>query len=252
MTLAEPLAGLRELLELMAAERGGVLGVPPALTADPAEEGWVPAAALTREPYDRLARLIDEVAVVSSAPRHVKAALLWKTYGYWHTVPMALGWALNRRVPIMPFDETCFRVSEAGVTVAATSIRTAVLPGDPLAGEPGTIVVDDLGAAIRQALLDGQRPLIKAIGGLTRVGERNLWGSTAEALAHPVIAFARVLPPTARAADLLAAVGKPVDGLLDFSGDGYRRRTCCLWITLPDIDEPCATCCVSAGSAENT
>ncbi|MFI0419311.1 hypothetical protein [Spongiactinospora sp. 9N601] len=251
VTLAEPLAGLRELLERYAAERGGLPGLLPGLTADPGEGGWIPVAELARPPYDLLAGLIDHISVVRDAPRHVRAALMWKTYAYWHTMPMALGWALNRRVPLMPFDETVYRASDTGITIAATSIRTAVLPGDPLAGAPGTVVVDDLGTAVREALLTAQLPLIRAISRLTKVGERNLWGSTAESLVHPVRAFADTLPPGAHPADLLAAVGDPVGGLIDFTADGYRRRTCCLWVTLPDT-EPCATCCVSASSAKNT
>ncbi|RBQ17340.1 hypothetical protein DP939_25750 [Spongiactinospora rosea] len=250
-TLADPLAGLRELLERLAAERGGFQGLLPGLTADPGEGGWTPVAELTRPPYDLLAGLIDQISVVREAPRHVRAALMWKTYAYWHSMPVALGWALNRRVPLMPFAETVYRASDTGITIAATSVTTAVLPGDPLAGAPGTVVVHDLGAAIRETLLTSQLPLIKAIGGLTKIGARNLWGSTAESLVYPLRTFADALPPGGGPADLLAAVGDPVGGLIDFTADGYRRRTCCLWVTLPDT-EPCATCCVSASSAKNT
>ena len=62
--------------------------------------------------------------------------------------------------------------------------------------------------------------------------------STAEAFAHPLTQFV--------AGDymaLLAEIGKPVDGLIEPADDGYFRRTCCLWIALPDV-EPCASCCV--------
>jgi hypothetical protein len=253
LSLAEPavdaLEGLHGLLERFAAQRGDALGVLPGLTTF-AGPGWIPSTELVREPYELLDRLIDDAADRRNVPRHVAAALLWKAYAYWHTVPMALGWALNRRVPIMRFEDTVVKVAGAGLTIGATSVRTAVLPGDPLAGAPGTIVVADPGAAIRAALLAGQSPVIKAIGRLTRVGERNLWGSTAEALAHPLTACAGFLPP-ADARELLAAVGRPVDGLLGFSGDGYRRRTCCLWITLPGT-KPCATCCVSSCGQNNT
>ena len=225
-------------LEGLAAERDGVLGVLPRLIADDSP-GWIPAADLLREPYEGLLALVDETAERWSAPRHVAAALLWKTYGYWHTLPMALGWALGRRVPLMRLEDTLLRPSAAGVTVAASRVTVAVLPGDPLAGADGTVVVPDLAAAIREALLESQHPFVRALSTVTKVGERTLWGSTAEAVAHPLLA----LGSYAEAARLLDEIGPPVAGLLTPDGAGYRRRTCCLWITLPDAD-PCSTCCV--------
>src|SRR5690606_13850518 len=209
---------------------------------------WTPAAELAREPYDTLDTWIDATARRWGAPRHVGAALLWKAYAYWHAMPMALGWALNRRVPIMPFDRTVARESPAGVTVAATSITVAVLPDDPYAGRPGTVTVPDLGAAVREALLAGQGPLIDALTRLTRVGTRPLWGSTAEALVQPLYGFADVLPgdPAVDAAALLDSIGGPVRDLVTFTPGGYRRRTCCLWLTLPDA-QACSTCCALRG-----
>ncbi|WP_405087841.1 hypothetical protein [Microbispora sp. NBC_01389] len=266
------LDALSRHLEGLAAERGGVLGVLPGLVADDSP-GWIPAADLLREPYEGLLALVDETAARWNAPRHVAAALLWKTYGYWHTMPMVLGWALHRRVPLMHLEDTLVRPSAAGVTVAASRLTVAVLPDDPAAGTTtqataatsatattttiggttaGTVittvaeqfdvvVVPDLAAAIRAAILDGQRPFVRALSAVARVGERTLWGSTAEAVAHPLL----TLGPYAEAARLLEEIGPPVAGLLAPDGDGYRRRTCCLWITLPDA-EPCSSCCIPA------
>ncbi len=225
-------------LRSLAAERGGVLGVLPELVADDSP-AWVRAAELVREPYAGLLGLVDETADRWGAPRHVAGSVLWKTYSYWHTLPMVLGWALGRRVPLMRLGDTVVRSSEAGVTIAARTVTVAVLPDDPLAGTPGTVVVADLAAAIREALIDGQRPLIAGLGALTKVGERNLWGSTAEAIVQPLLA----LGPYAEAARLLKEIGPPVDGLICPASGGYRRRTCCLWVTLPAA-EPCSTCCV--------
>ncbi|MEU7890202.1 (2Fe-2S)-binding protein [Microbispora bryophytorum] len=229
--LSDHLAGL-------AAERDGVLGVLPGLVADDSP-GWIPAAALVREPYEGLLALVDETAGRWSAPRHVAAALLWKTFGYWHTMPMALGWGLGRRVPLMRLEDTLVRSSAAGVTVAASRLTVAVLPGDPLAGTEGALVVPDLAAVIGEALMESQYPFVRALSTLTKVGERTLWGSTAEAFAHPLL----TLGSYAEAARLLDEIGPPVAGLLVPDGDGYRRRTCCLWVTLPDA-APCSTCCV--------
>ncbi|SDQ36145.1 (2Fe-2S)-binding protein [Thermostaphylospora chromogena] len=244
---ADPLDDLRALLERVREQREGVLGVEPGLISG-GEADWTPAAELAREPYDTLDTWIDATARRWGAPRHVGAALLWKAYAYWHAMPMALGWALNRRVPIMPFDRTVARESPAGVTVAATSITVAVLPDDPYAGRPGTVTVPDLGAAVREALLAGQGPLIDALTRLTRVGTRPLWGSTAEALVQPLYGFADVLPgdPAVDAAALLDSIGGPVRDLVTFTPGGYRRRTCCLWLTLPDA-QACSTCCALRG-----
>ncbi|WP_103938615.1 hypothetical protein [Thermomonospora echinospora] len=229
---------LSQHLARQAAELGGALGVLPELVADdPAQ--WSRAAELAHEPYEGLLALVNETADRWNAPPHVAAALLWKTYGYWHTLPMALGWALNRRVPLMGFADTLVRPSAEGLTIAAAKVTVAVLPDDPLAGAPGTVVVCDLAAAIRDALIDGQRPVIRALGALARIGERTLWGSTAEALARPILS----LRSYDEAAALLDRIGPPVAGLLTPDGDGYRRRTCCLWVALPDTD-PCVTCCV--------
>ena len=112
---------LTELLDRMAAERGGVLGVEPKLVIDP-DESWTPVTELVREPYTLLGQLVDATAARWNAPRHVGAALLWKTYSYWHTMPMALGWALDGRMPVMRLADTYFKVSEAGVTIAATRV----------------------------------------------------------------------------------------------------------------------------------
>ncbi|MFD0658588.1 hypothetical protein [Thermocatellispora tengchongensis] len=217
------------------------------------EQSWTPSRELAREPYELLGALIDATAERRDGgmPRHTAGALLWRTYAYWHTLPMALGWALNRRVPIMRFGDTVFRLSDAGVTVAAVAVTTAVLPGDPHAGEPGTAVVPDLGAVIREALLDGQGPLVSAIARLTGVDERALWGSTAEALAHPLATLAGVLPgePATTIPELLAAVGRPVAGLLAFTGATYRRVTCCLSRGGAEGDA-CASCRLSRGGAE--
>ena len=76
-------------------------------------------------------------------------------------MPMALGWRLGRRVPLMRLEDTLVRPSAAGVTVAASRVTVAVLPGDPLAGAEGTVVVPDLAAAIGEALLESQHPFIE-------------------------------------------------------------------------------------------
>jgi ferric iron reductase protein FhuF len=174
-----------------------------------------------REPYTLLDGLISETAARWNAPHHVGAALWWKTYGYWHSLPMAMAWAFGEKVPVMKLSDTYFKVSEAGVTLGATSVTW----------ESGV-------EAIRASLAESQQPLVKTISTIAKVGERTLWGSTAEAFAHPLTTVAK-----GDYMALLREIGKPVDGLVEPVDERYFRRTCCLWVTLPDADA-CGTCCV--------
>ncbi|NUR91990.1 MAG: (2Fe-2S)-binding protein [Nonomuraea sp.] len=210
---------LTDVLERLKEERGGVLGVEPGLVITP-DGSWTALAELVRPPYSLLEELVVETAARWKAPRHVGAALFWKTLGYWQTLPMVLGWAVDGRVPVMRFRDTWFKVSPAGVTIGATAVRW---------GDAGDI---------RGALAEAQEPLVKVIGARYQIGERTLWGSTAEAFAHPLTQLVR-----GDYLALLREVGPPVDGLVEPYGDGYFRRTCCLWIALPDV-EPCGSCCV--------
>ncbi len=211
---------LTEVLGRLAAERGGVFGVEPTLVIDP-DDSWTAASELVREPYTLLGEMVDATAARWNAPRHVGAALLWKTYAYWHTMPMALGWALDGRVPIMRLADTYFKQSEAGVTIAATEVTWT-----------------SRAAASRDALAESQGPLVRTLSTMAKVGERTLWGSTAEAFAHPLIGITPGDYMT-----LLKQIGKPVDGLVEPAGEAYFRRTCCLWVTLPDV-QACGSCCV--------
>lgn len=211
---------LTEALQRLADARGGVIGVEPGLVIEP-DESWTAAAELVREPYTLLEEQIAQTAGRWNAPRHVGAALFWKTYGYWHSLPLALGWALDGRIPIMRLSDTYFKVSEAGVTIAACRVSW------------GTGV-----EAIRESLADAQRPLVETISAMAKVGERTLWGSTAEAFAHPLTSIVQ-----GDYMALLREIGRPLDGLVEPADDGYFRRTCCLWVTLPDAD-PCGSCCV--------
>lgn len=213
---------LTEVLQRVAAARDGIIGVEPELVIQP-DESWTAATELVREPYTLLGELVDQTAGRWNAPRHVGAALLWKTYGYWHTFPMALGWALDGRIPMMKLRDTYFKVSAAGVTIAASQVSWG-----------------SGAAAIREVMAESQAPVVEALSRMVKVGPRTLWGSTAEAFAHPLT---QVVPGDYMA--LLREIGEPVDGLVEPTENGYIRKTCCLWITLPDV-EACATCCVLA------
>lgn len=267
---AGALRPLSDALAELARERGS-LGVHPGLVVDSAEAtGWLSAARLAAPGSPVLERLLSATAERYSAPSHVAAAFVWKSYGFWTAMPVALGWALNRRVPLPSLSDTIIRVLDEApnIVVGARATTTAVLAGDPYAGSPGTVTVPDedaLGALVRQVLLEEHHAaMIGALGRLSRVSARGLWGSVAESLTYG-IRFAATTPPGATHSEatnsealrpeavgpemrnLLARVGGPVEGLVDVrdtpDGVDVRRRTCCFAITVPGLGV-CASCCV--------
>jgi ferric iron reductase protein FhuF len=239
---------------LRAAEDGGVglTGLHPTLRAD-GHGDW-------QQVNEELVTAgVAATAARYSAPPHVAAALWWKAYSYWATLPVALGWALGRRVPLMSYDDTVVRPADGGasIVVALRSVRVAVMRDDPLAGAPETVVAADeaeLVSLVRASLLHSHlAPVIATLQQRTRVGTRTLWGSVAEAVTHPLVAYGVALTgrdQSAEAAGLLAALGPPVAGLADVLAEepGLRRRTCCLWAALDQ--PPCPTCCILPRMAE--
>lgn len=200
-------------------EAGGLDGVAPGMRL---AEGTT-VAELAEAPHTLLRELVAEHAERWNAPLHVAATLWWKGFAYWSTVPVALGWALNGTLPAL--------------TAANTVVRR--LPQEPhlLLGMREPAAATD----VRSLLLDLHTPLIDALAKATRAGRRNLWGSVAESLARPLTAYAPLLPGAPDAAALLAEAGAPIAGLME--PDTGRRRTCCLWVTLPGA-EACASCCL--------
>lgn len=233
-TALEPLFGRLRTV----ADSGVPLGVTSRLGTD--GDGWCTVAELAAEPYERLGGLVAETERRWEAPPHVAAALWWKSFSYWTALPVTMGWALNRRVPMLTADTTALRTPEAepGIEIGTSELRVAT--GD----------VGELGAAIAGTLIrDLHAPLIEALHALTRSGRRGLWGSVAEALAHPLVTFGHDMldDPGAAAETLLDSIGGPVAGLVELPA--LRRRTCCLWVTLPGADV-CPTCCVTERGPE--
>lgn len=220
---------------------------------------------------DRLEAVVATVMRRYGATRHVAAALLWKTYTYRVVAPVVLGWALNRRVPLATADDTVVRPGPADnrLSIALVDPAVAVLPGDDLAGTPGTRTVADHDALLREAgeavLTRHLLPVLATMIARCKIGQRPLWGSVAEAVAHPLLIAAPRTPggladtgpvalrtPAGRMAaarTLLDGLGHGLGELLDLTpaadGTPYRRRTCCLAFALPQYDY-CKTCCVPA------
>lgn len=230
-------------------------GLAPGLLVTGDESRWVQAT-----------RLVDGTLLpdfLRAASRrwggtpHACAALAWKSYSYWAALPVVLGWASARRVPLLhPSDVLIhFEDHHQLLTLGLRSSTTvAVLPSDPLAlaGDPGIRVVADEAAlldALRASLLDAHfTPLIEAIRGEVRIGTRTLLGSVASGIAHGVLRASDALPGFSAESirTLLGALG--LSDLVELvpgpAGEpAVQRRTCCLAFTLPR-PKICQGCCV--------
>jgi ferric iron reductase protein FhuF len=242
-----PLAPLARLLA-----RAGAVTPSLGLRAT-AGAGWMPANLLADPGAPLLERLVRRGAERWDTSPRVAALLTWKRYAHQVTLPVALGWACNRRVPLVEADRVRIRRDPSGLRVALDRVAVAVLPRDPCAGTPGTVVVEDeaaLLAAARAALVDGHlAPVAAALRRLAPVGERPLRGSVAAALAQPLVRLASVLPgdPLTDAFELVAGIGPDLPALIDLvQADGtrqprLRRRTCCLAWAAPGLDA-CESC----------
>ncbi|WP_329019536.1 ferric iron reductase [Micromonospora rifamycinica] len=229
-------------------------GLAPGLVVTD-EGGWSPATTLVDG--SRMPDFLRAAARRWGGTPHACAALAWKAYSYWTALPVVLGWASARRVPLLdPADVLIhFEDHRQLLTMGLRrSTAVAVLPGDPLAltCQPGVRVVADeaeLLRVLRASLLDAHlAPMIAALQAEVRVGARTLLGSVASGIAQGILRAADVLPGSSvhtvdtlldalDLADLVELVpgrtGEPT----------VQRRTCCLAFTLPS-PKICQGCCV--------
>ncbi|MFY1635118.1 hypothetical protein ACN27F_17900 [Solwaraspora sp. WMMB335] len=219
------------------------------------EAGWLPATALIDG--GALAGLLASAAGRWQAKRHAAAALAWKAYSYWVALPVALGWASARRVPLLRASDVLVRLDEAGPLVDIGLRRgttVAVLPSDPLAtaGLSEVLVAPDeatLLDLIRVSLLDQHfTPLLDTIHRQVRLSPRTLLGSLSSGIAYAVLQAADALPGSATETigELLAALG--IADLIELVPDAagalsVQRKTCCLAFTLPE-PKICTGCCI--------
>jgi hypothetical protein len=250
---AEPLAPVTATLRAMFGTSTGLPGLAPdLLVADPT--GWRPAADLAG---DSLATLLDASHLRWQAQPHAAAALAWKAYTYWLTLPAVLGWASARRVPLLTGTDVLIHFNDPRPLVTLglrRDITVAVLPSDPLAlsGFAQVKVVADEAALLeelRRSLLDEHlTPLLDAIHARVRLGKRTLLGSLSSGVAYAVLRSADVLPGSSAQsiATLLGTLG--IEDLIELvpgrAGKlDVQRKTCCLAFTLPK-PKVCVGCCI--------
>ncbi len=249
----QPLAPITETLRAMFGTSTQLPGLAPDLVV-PDTAGWIPTAELATS---RLDTLLDSARRRWNAQPHAAAALAWKAYTYWLALPAVLGWASARRVPLLTATDVLmhFRDPRPLVTLGMREdIPVAVLASDPIAlsGLPQVRVVADetaLLAMLRRSLLDEHlTPLLDAIHGKVRLGQRTLLGSLASGVAYAVLRSADVLPGSSARTIETLLTALDVEDLIELRPGpqgrlDVQRKTCCLAFTLPQ-PKICNGCCI--------
>jgi ferric iron reductase protein FhuF len=204
----------------------------------------------------RIDELMGTAAALWGGSAHANAALAWKTYCYWTLAPVVLGYVAARRVPVLDAANAVFRVAEDAPMFSVRQRRPKflALPHDPCAAHPDVEVVANesvLLDRLRATVFEGHLvPVLDAFLANARVGRRTLMGSVASGIAYAVASIAQVVPDpddvVAKTLLELFDVGDLVDISTDEEGRlVYRRRTCCLALTI-EGNRTCSTCCVQS------
>jgi hypothetical protein len=253
----DPLTPIRDILRHMANRRDipSMQGIAPDLTVTDLT-GWVSATELASG--DALDELLGAAQQRWRAAPHAAAALAWKCYSYWLSLPAVLGYATARRVPLLRPGGVVLQWSttQPFLRLGLTTVEVAVLPSDPIlvhGAHPGVRVVPHENALLdemRTSLMDEHlTPILGHIRSRLHLGRRTLWGSLASGVAHGLSRAADVIPgPTLeiaeevlsslRIADLVDLAPRPDD-----AGLTVQRKTCCLAFTLPE-PKICSGCCI--------
>jgi hypothetical protein len=246
------LAPLAPVLDALDTVRDGraEFGIADDLRAGP---DWIPAGALLDG--SALPRLLSVPITQWGAKPHAAAALAYKQYTYWLAMPVVLGWASARRVPLLSADNVAvqFLDDTPYFRLGMRRPAVAVLADDPVAGLPGTVVVDTADALLA-LLADTLRdrhvaPLIEATRRHVRIGAHTLWGQLAASVGYALAAAEPVLDGTAADAQALLSALRLTDlAELCDTGDSLRvrRSTCCLAFVVPSLgNRLCPDCCIT-------
>jgi ferric iron reductase protein FhuF len=229
------------------------------VAADASEQGdgWRSASRLVDG--SAIDSLLDAAEQRWDAEPHVAAALAWKSYAYWATLPAVLGFVAARVVPDMRPDNVEFQIHGRPPFVALRLTRAAAtsLAGDDVDWQAVSCGLDPrpseasatLLAELRKGLLDEHlNPMLEQIRLRVHLGRRTLLGSVASAVCYAVLRATPDLPPRSLrdAHRILEALG--LTGLVDFGpgADGalrIQRHTCCLAFALPQ-PKVCAGCVI--------
>jgi hypothetical protein len=255
--LPQPIDALRTAAVRVDREVGvhPLAGVRAWLDGEPARDG-IEFRGAELVAGERVEELMGTAAALWGGSAHANAALAWKTYCYWTLAPVVLGYVAARRVPVLDASNAVFRVAEDAPMFSVRQLRPRflALPHDPCASHPDVEVVANeavLLDRLRATVFEGHLlPVLGAFLARARVGRRTLMGSVASGIAYGVASIAQVVPDPddVLAKTLLEAFD--VSDLVDISTDeegrlAYRRRTCCLALTI-EGNRTCSTCCVQS------
>jgi hypothetical protein len=246
---------LRELSitrEAMWRRENGVGPVPPEDDAThsflPLPErlppGWIHGSAVTAPDRELLTDVINGYARTWQTTPAVAATMLWKRYTYWIARPAVTAWALHRQVPDLSLTSVGLHFPADAPYVQVRPVRpgTAVLPDDPQAGRPETVVVPDedaLLSRLRVGVLDEHLvPVAQLVRPVARCSMRSLQGSMVAgcAVALAEVAYEMTTDAFAALDRMLAAFGRPYQDLVEIielvdQAGRCRpfpmRRTCC-------------------------
>lgn len=255
MPLAHPMHALRAVAARVEHEVSPhpIAGIRSWLYGDEAADA-VEFPAIELAAGERVEELMAAAGDLWGGSAHANAALAWKTYCYWTLAPAVLGYVAARRVPVMDAANTVFRVSADAPMFSVRQVRPRflALPHDPCADHPDVEVVANEEVLLDRlcaTAFDGHlAPVLDAFLARVRVGRRTLMGSLASGLSYAVASMAAVVPDADEVIAKTLLDAFDVAHLVDVSTgeDGrlaYRRRTCCLALTI-EGGRTCSTCCV--------
>jgi hypothetical protein len=213
---------------------------PPGFMAEPlvVEDpgGWIAAGDLVSG--ERLASLFELPQRLWGAPAYAAAVLAWKVYSYRLAQALATAWALAREIPLLSADNVLLQILP-GAPYLILGLRrgtSAVLSTSPASRSHDAVVLPDEStqlAFFRNTLIDEHlRPLLERTRKVQCIGERELWGQAAAAIAY---AFADI-SATAGQDTALFTDALPFPGLAGVGEDGrVWRNTCCQAFASPSL-----------------
>lgn len=167
--------------------------VSPALafrTAEPLGPGWTPLTGI--RDVDVRAWL-DRFTAHASGHRVVAASyLILRLTGRIASPAVAAALLTDRGLP-MGDDAAVHLDGDQFDLLALPSGDVEVLPGDALAGRPGTVVIDDravLADRVAGRLFTVLAPVIEAVSRHARYSTRTMWSAVADRLAGPAVVAA--------------------------------------------------------------
>ncbi|GAA4680619.1 hypothetical protein [Phytohabitans rumicis] len=219
-------------------DRYNAAGIFPAASPSAAGDGWYALPDLTGASLaDRMRMFVE----LSGCPPETAAAHLagWTTGSF----SRLLVWAYRteRRVPLLTAAGTALHGNPGGWFdgVAVDRPQLAVLPGDPLVGEPGVHPVDNLAEALTSTVRTLAEPVVDTIKEQSRLGRRTIWALVADTVLGAFHADEPPGPSTARAAaeaeELLAGAG-PLAVRRRWAGPVPIAAACCLAYKRPGLE----------------